>query len=110
MMDSSENSDLTEEEREAVSRLVSTSRALYLQELISQQQKLLRRSDPGMKQAELTKKAKSEGEAELRKICKKWFKISHEDYMTWLLNVKATMSDSDPQETEDLSEESDEDE
>jgi hypothetical protein len=68
---------------------LNKARKLYLVELISQQEKALRRAEPSLKLEARNAKAKEQAEALLRDLCKIWFNIKKDDFNTWLLSSPA---------------------
>ena len=84
LMASINNSNLEEREKESVKKLLGKARRLYLGELISQQEKALKRTEPTLTSVARRSKAKKNGESLLRDLCKTWFNLKKDEFNEWL--------------------------
>jgi len=103
LMASLDNSELNDKEKDAVKKLLSKARKLYLEELISQQEKALRRTEPTLSTSARSSQAKASGENLLRELCKTWFNLKKDDFNQWLAGTPITVAPATVQSEEDES-------
>jgi DNA-sulfur modification-associated len=92
LMASLDNPGLEDKEKESVRKLLGKARKLYLEELISQQEKALRRTEPSLSTSARNSQAKERGEKLLRELCKTWFSIKKDDFNQWLDGISVTVA------------------
>lgn len=109
LMASLDNSGLEDKEKESVKKLLGKARKLYLEELISQQEKALRRTEPSLSTSARNSQAKEKGEGVLRELCKTWFSIKKDDFNQWLAGISVKVASdlirSEEDEVSDLEDE-----
>lgn len=72
--------------------LAEKARVMYLQHLLDEKQKDLKRLEPTWSKAKLTEEARTRVVADLRKGLNYWFQISAEEFDTWLTGPFGTSS------------------
>ena len=97
MLYSAGKEKLDNKELKAVKMLVGKTRILYLDELVTQQVKALKKTNPEMKPKAIKDLATSKSKAMLEKLCKEWFSVSKNEFSEWL----DTLLDSDQEMTSD---------
>ncbi|MGB3405327.1 MAG: DNA sulfur modification protein DndB [Microcoleaceae cyanobacterium] len=91
------------EETKVIYNLLSSSRKLYLDFLELDQLNSLKKTEASLSSKERKNKAEENSQNTLQDFCKKWFKISEQDFKEWISNLDNNSNDSENlSENEDL--------
>jgi hypothetical protein len=101
-MQVSRSEEFTPEEQEAIARLLSQARKLYLDSLVKDEEKTLKKTEPQLNPTPRRSKAKENAKDRMSKFCRKWFSMTKEQFNAWLANFEGL-----PNESENLDEEAD---
>ncbi len=102
-MQVSRSEEFTPEEKEAIARLLTQARKLYLDALVKDEEKIIKKNQPKLRNSVLRRqKAEENAKTRMSKFCKFWFSMTKEQFNAWLENFEGL-----PDESENLDEESD---
>lgn len=106
-MQVSRSEEFTPEEKEAIASLLTQARKLYLDALVKDEEKTLKKTEPQLNPTPRQSKAKKNAKDRMSKFCRKWFSITQEQFKDWLEIIEQSLN----QETlkSDQSEESEQD-
>ena len=91
-MQVSESLDFTPEESEAIKRLLSQARKLYLDAVQNDEEKILKKTEPKLNPTPRRAKAEKNAKSRMRKFCRKWFDITQQEFNDWLESIEQPLN------------------
>ncbi len=87
-MQVSGSEEFTPEEQKAIARLLSQARKLYLDALVTEEEKSLKKRTNQSNEADKDK-VKADAKDKLKRFCQQWFKISQYEFDKWYEDAKS---------------------
>lgn len=91
-MQASESLDFPTEESEAIKRLLSQARKLYLDAVQNDEEKTLKKTEPNLSSTPRRAKAEKNAKNRMRRFCRKWFDITQEQFNDWLESIEQPLN------------------